>query len=365
MNGLLILQGGIEIVLSLVTGFFVFFLSMKIFMLLTREINETEELKKNNTAVAVVLAAFVLALVLIVNSSVSPAMDTLNKLFAQESPAVGVILLDLLRIVIIYLAAMLIAIIVLWLSMSLYTGLTTKIDEMAELKKNNLAIGLVFAVFIFSAGFLALEPVSTILRSFVPPPPSVAAETVQEFVNTSVLLQGLVELPLAFIGTIVVFLLGVKLSDLMTGTIDELKELKKNNVASAIYTTSTLWSLMYLIKEAALKPLYPVLGRLIANREDTGQILLTVILIPVFFVVTGVITLLLTRLAQGVFMMLTTKIDEMAELKKNNVAVALILAALTISVVILVTHGMNVLAQGFVPSPQAAGGGGLPMLRIK
>lgn len=365
MNGLLILEGGIEIVLSLVTGFLVFFASMRIFMLLTRKIDETEELKKNNTAVAVVLGAFVLALVLIVNSSVSPAMDTLKALFEQESPAAGVVLVDILRIVAIYAAAMITAIVVLWLGIALYTGLTTKIDEMEELKKNNLAVGIVFAVFIFSAGYLTLEPVSTILGAFVPPPHTVTAETVEQFVNTDVLLQGLIELPLAFFGTILVFLLGVKLSDLMTGTIDELAELKKNNAASAIYTAATLFSLMYLVKEAALKPLYPALNRLIIGHESTDSIVLTVILIPVFFVVTGVISLLLTRLAQGVFMVLTRKVDEMAELKKNNVAIALILAALTISVVVMVTHGMNVLAEGFVPAPQAAAGGGLPTLRIK
>ncbi len=365
MNGMLILEGGIEIVLSLVTGFLVFFASMKIFMLLTRKIDETEELKKNNTAAAVVLAAFVLALVLIVNSSVSPAMDTLKTLFEQESPTAGAVLTDILRIIAMYAAAMVMAIIVLWLGMSLYTGLTTKIDEMEELKKNNLAVGIVFAVFIFSAGYLTLEPVATILGAFVAPPRGVSAETVEQFVNTDILLQGLIELPLAFIGTVIVFLLGVKLSDLLTGTIDELAELKKNNVASAIYTASTLFGLMYLVKEAALKPLYPALNRLIIGRASTEQIVLTVVLIPVFFVVTGVITLLLTRLAQGVFMLLTRKVDEMAELKKNNVAIALILAALTISVVILVTHGMNVLAEGFVPAPPAAVGGGLPNLRIK
>jgi uncharacterized membrane protein YjfL (UPF0719 family) len=364
MNGMLILEGTIEVVLSLITGFIVFFVSLKIFMLLTRKLDETEELKKNNLAVAVVLSAFVLALVLIVNSSVSPAMDTLRNLFEKEAPAAGVVLTSVLRILAMYGAAMVMAIVVLWLAMSLYTGLTTKIDEMAELKNNNLAVGIVFGVFIFSAGWLTLDPMTTILAAFVPPPGGVR-ETAEAFINADVLVQGLIELPLAFIGTIVVFFLGVKLSDLMTRHIDELSELKKNNAASALYTASSLFGVMYLVKEAALKPLYPALNRLFGGHAGTEQIVLTLILIPVFFIVTGVIALLLTRLAQGAFMLLTRNIDEMAELKKNNIAIAFILATLTIAIIILVTHGMNVLAEGFVPTPPTAQGGGLPNLRMK
>ena len=59
-------------------------------------------------------------------------MDTLKALFEQESPAAGVVLVDILRIVAIYAAAMITAIVVLWLGIALYTGLTTKIDEMEE-----------------------------------------------------------------------------------------------------------------------------------------------------------------------------------------------------------------------------------------
>jgi uncharacterized membrane protein YjfL (UPF0719 family) len=365
MNGMLILEGLIEIVLSLVTGFIVFFASLKIFMLLTRSLDEQKELKKKNSAVAVVLLAFILALVLIVNKSVEPAMDTLKTLLGTEGVAAGFVLVAVLRIVAMYVIGMVIAIGVLWFAIAIYTGLTTRIDEMAELKKSNLAVGIVFATFIFSAGFICMEPVAAILKAFVPPPINPTIELTQTFVNTNILLQGLIELPLAFIGTIFSFLLGVLLSDLMTGAINETAELKKNNVASAIYTASSLFSLMYLVKAAALAPLYQALDSLIAGNADTTQIVVTIILIPVFFIVTGGIALLVTRLAQAVFMFLTKNIDEMAEIKKNNPAIALILAALTIAIIVLITHGMTVLAQGFIPTAQVAKGGGFTIPKMK
>ncbi len=374
MNGMQILEGVIEIVLSLVTGFLVFFFSLKIFMLLTRNLDEQKELKKKNAAVAVVLLAFILALVLVVNRSVEPAMDTLTKMFASENPLARDIVVDILRIIVIYVVSGGVALLLLWLGISIYTGLTTRIDEFAELKKSNLAVGILFATFIFSAGFICMEPLSTLLKAFVPQPQPGNLEVVDRFVsNPSALVQGIIELPLAFIGTIFAYALGVLLSDLMTGTINETAELKKNNVASAIYTASSLFSLMYLVNEAALKKLYESLERIIVYSPASGRVeiagqpgdlALTIVLIPVFFVGAGLVALLITRLAQAAFMFLTKDVDEMAEVKKNNVAIALILAAVTISIVIFVAHGMSVVAQGVLPQsqPPEAGGLRLPLL---
>jgi len=369
MNGMRILEGVIEIVLSLVTGFLVFYFSLKIFMLLTRDIDEQKELKKKNAAVAVVLLAFILALVIMVNKSVEPAMTTLTTLFANENPAGGEVVVDILRIIVIYAVSGAVALLLLWIGISVYTGLTTRIDEMAELKKSNLAVGILFATFIFSAGYICMGPLSTLLAAFVPQRSLLNAGVASKFINLNFLIQGLIELPLAFIGTIFAYFLGVRFSDLMTGTINETAELKKNNVASAIYTASSLFSLMYLVNEATLKPLYETLNHQVAYSPASGAVeiaergdfFLTIVLIPVFFIVTGAVALLLTRAAQAVFMFLTKDIDEMKEVKKNNVAIALILAAVTISIVIFVAHGVSVAAQGVLPRLQSPDAGGLKL----
>jgi uncharacterized membrane protein YjfL (UPF0719 family) len=375
MNGMQILEGIIEIILSLVTGFLVFVLSLKIFTLLTRSLDEQKELKKKNTAVGAVLLAFILALVLIVNGSVTPAMETLTTLFTTEGVGALAVLLAVVRIIVIYVVSGAVAVLLLWLAIAIYTGLTTRIDEMAELRKSNLAVGILLGTFIFSAGFICMEPLATLLKAFVPQPLPGNAGVADNFVsNPDALIQGLIELPLAFIGTIFAYFLGVLLSDLMTGTINETAELKKNNAASAVYTASSLFGLMYLVNEAALKPLYKAMGFLFTYSASAGKVVvngrpgdvvLTVVLIPVFFVVAGAIALLLTRSAQAVFMFLTKNIDEMAEVKKNNAAVALILAAVTIAVVILVTHGVSVVAQAVVPSARAPEAGGFIVPKLK
>lgn len=363
MNAKLILEGLIELGVSLLTGFLVFFSSLKIFMLLTRSLEEETELKKNNTAVALVLGAFVLALVLIVSSAVAPAMDTLKVVLNEESIEIGALLLALLRIVLMYVISGIVALIVLWLAIALYTGLTTKVDEMAELKKNNQAVGLIFATFIFSAGFLCSEPLTTILNSLVAPPQLSYAVVQIAFINTATLLQGLLELPLALLGTIVVFILGIKLSDLLTLRIKEAEEIKQNNLAAAIYTAAIILSVVLLV-QASLAPSYLVLGKILAaEQRDVGEILLALGRIVLFFIGSALVALLLLRLALWLFMLLTRKIDEMGELKKNNVAVAILLAVVTVAIAILVKHGMQVVLEGFAVQAQPMSS--IPILKVK
>jgi uncharacterized membrane protein YjfL (UPF0719 family) len=365
MNEKLILEGIIEIAISLVTGFLVFFASIKMFMLLTRKINENEELKKNNIAVAFVLCAFILALILIVNAAVSPSMDTLRVLFEKEGAVALDIVIALARVVISYIVSGLVGLVILWLCMAIYTGLTTKVDEMAELGKNNLAVGIVFGTFIFSAGLLALEPLSTILRAFVASPEVANTETTAVLVNTPILIQGLIELPIALFGTILVFLLGVFLASLVTRKIDDTAELKRNNVALGIYTASSVFSVMLLI-QSSLSPAYRVLGIILdARAPNSTDVILAIVRILAFFLGTAIVAFIFIVLALLAFMRFTKKIDEMEELKKNNVAIALILAVLTISIVILVGHGMRVLLDGFVGSPQTGTGLRLPPIKIR
>jgi uncharacterized membrane protein YjfL (UPF0719 family) len=363
MNTSLLVLGIIEITISLLTGFFVFFVGLKFFMLLTRKVNEKEELQKNNVAVAVVLLAFMLALILIVRSAISPAMDTLRILFEKESLDIQQILVAVARIVVTYLVSALIALMVLWLAVVLYTALTKKINEMEELKKNNLAIGLLLATFLISAGLIILEPLTTLLNAFVAAPEVFNTQLAAPFINTRILLQGLIELPLAFLGAILIFLMGFKMSDLLSRNINETGELEKNNVAIAIFTAASVFSVMLLVK-ASLTPAYKVLGGIFSAKEiDLNLVLTSSVRIVLFFLGSAVIAFLLVRLAVFSFMFFTTKMDEMLAIRQNNVAIALIIAVLAISIVILVEPGMTSLLNSFVEMPQL--GKGFPVIRIK
>jgi uncharacterized membrane protein YjfL (UPF0719 family) len=364
MNLDLILQGVIEVAVSLVTGFLVFFLSFKMFMLFTRKINEVEELNKNNIAVAIVMIAFIFGVMLIVNTAVSASMDTLEQLMAQGSPDAFSVFLNIARIVVTYVISGLIALIVLWLSFVFFTLLTTKIDEMAEIKNNNIALAILLATFILSAALLTQQPIKTILDAFVAGPDIAGAVVAQKFITLPVLVQGLIELPISLFGVVLVFIMGFKTIGLITRSLDELTELKNNNIAVAIFCASFIFSIMLIIR-ASLDPSYAVLKNVLgSDKAVMNDVLFSVGRIVLFFLCTAVFAFIVVRVAMLFLMLITTKIKEMEEVKKNNIAVALVVAVFVIATALVIEHGTGVLLSGFVQNPDL--GSGMPnLLNIK
>ncbi|MBN1409655.1 MAG: DUF350 domain-containing protein [Spirochaetales bacterium] len=360
----IIMLGIIELAISLITGFLVFFLSFRLFMLFTKKLNEVEELNKNNIAVAIVMIAFIFGIMLIVNTAVAPSMDTLEQLLSTDTPDGLSIFLNITRIVLSYVIAGVIAFFILWLSFLFFTFLTTKIDEMAEIRNNNTAIALLLGTFILSASILILHPISTILDSFVAGPDVVGTVVSMKFVNLPILIQGLIELPIAFFGVLLVFIMGFKTISLITRSLDELTELKNNNIAVAVFCSSFIFSIMLLIN-ACLDPSYKVLKNILsAENAGLDVIFLSILRIVLFFLFSAIFAFIIIRVAMLFLMLLTTKIREMEEIKKNNLAVALIVAILVISTAVVIQHGMTVLLSGFVQNPDL--GSGMPnLLQIK
>jgi uncharacterized membrane protein YjfL (UPF0719 family) len=63
--------------------------------------------------------------------------------------------------------------------------------------------------------------------------------------------------------------------------------------------------------------------------------------------------LAVTICASGVFIyMFITPIDEFAELKNNNIAVALIVGSIIITLSLLTNNGVDLLVESFIPYPQ-------------
>ena len=77
MDIILLLTGIVQIFLSLLIAITLVYLSSKIFRKLITGINETEELKKNNVAVAILNGSIVLALILVVKKSIESSRDNI------------------------------------------------------------------------------------------------------------------------------------------------------------------------------------------------------------------------------------------------------------------------------------------------
>ena len=122
---------------------------MKLFDKLTPHIDEWKELKKGNVAVALVLSAVVFSIGLLMEKPFSLVISILAPGTTLLNFSISVLVALLITLVSLLLSTLL-----LFISVRLIDSLTTDINEMAELKKGNVAIALVLSFCIVAIAFL-------------------------------------------------------------------------------------------------------------------------------------------------------------------------------------------------------------------
>ncbi len=121
-------------------------IAIDIFDRLTPAINEVDELKKGNKAVAVFLGAVVLGICLMV----VPSLYKFAKI--SEGPLLGA---DLLSWALMYAMNLLGAIFVMYASFAAIDAYTHRINEIEEMKNGNIAVAIMLAAVLVSISLLA------------------------------------------------------------------------------------------------------------------------------------------------------------------------------------------------------------------
>lgn len=166
----LLIAGILQLVLSLVVGIVFIYAGFRFFHYRIKAINEIEELKKNNIAVAILNASIILALVIMVKNAIEPAI-TVFSMTLRNPNATFISFLQMAGIMLIQIiAAGLIAYISIYLAINLYTHLTKEIDELGEIKNNNIAVSIVLGIVIISISLLMQQGIKSILDALIPFP---------------------------------------------------------------------------------------------------------------------------------------------------------------------------------------------------
>lgn len=136
----------------------------------------------------------------------------------------------------------------------------------------------------------------------------------------------------------------------LTKNIDELKELKENNVAIAIILGAILLSVAIVIKKASF-PMVSSLQTVMERGISFGGIIEFLGISLIALLISIAISVIAVWLAIQTFVRLTRGIDEWYEIKKNNVSIAIILAALILIVGILMGQAIEGLLASIIPGP--------------
>ncbi len=344
MNFHLIIIGFIEIILSALSGILIYFISLKVFSFLTKDINETEELKNNNIAVSILVSSFLFCIMLLIKESIGPSMETLSFTMISVNISLNNVGLAVLRILLMFLISAVFAFIFLWVSMIVFMLLTSKINEIQEIRKNNIAVSIIVGVLMLSLALIILNPLKTLLKGFVTGP-IIAGGMKEPLIQAKTVILGSIQLGISIVAAICIFFYGFKLYDLLTRDINEVTELKSNNIAVSIQISAFIFSIMILVK-AALVPSFDTLTRVIYQGVSTQLLLLSILKIVIFFVLAAIFAFFILWLVMKGFMFINKNIDEMKEIKNNNIAVAIAIAVLLISASLLLQQGLTAFLSG-------------------
>jgi len=169
-------SGVVELGLSLGLGLAVAYISFRLFARWTRDLDEMAELGGNNPAAGILLAGMLLANALIVREALGPVIATL-----QTSLLAGLNLGETARLVglsLLYLAVVfVISVLGITLGTRAFLRLTRHIDELAEIRRHNVAVAIVLAAVIVVMALFLSQGIQGLLGAIIPEPSFATIQT--------------------------------------------------------------------------------------------------------------------------------------------------------------------------------------------
>ncbi len=130
------------------------------------------------------------------------------------------------------------ALVAVYIGINLYDRLTKGIDEQEELKKGNVAVGIVLAAVVIS--------IANVIQSGV----SGLTSSIGKSINIYGIALGLAQVLFGLVMSVVSIYLAITVLDKITKDIDEMEELKKGNVAVAVVVSGVLIAVSFVVQSA-------------------------------------------------------------------------------------------------------------------
>ena len=166
----LLIAGILQLILSLIIGLAFIYAGFRFFHKRIKDIDEISELKKNNIAVAILNGSIILSLVIMVKNAIEPAITTFTLTLRNPDSSLTSFLQTAAIMLIQIIVAGVLAFLAIYIALNLYTFLTRDLDEIDEIKKNNIAVSIVLGVVIISISLLMQQGIKSILDALIPFP---------------------------------------------------------------------------------------------------------------------------------------------------------------------------------------------------
>jgi uncharacterized membrane protein YjfL (UPF0719 family) len=172
--------------------------------------------------------------------------------------------------------------------------------------------------------------------------------------NQFLLFNGLFSLLLSLVLGIAVIYLGFNAFKKLNRTVDEEFELRNNNVAVAIVSASFIISLGVLMK-GVIDPITQTIFNLVFLYQQIGvswsDLFLMMGVVFIQFTVALFISMASLTLGTRLYMKLNRQTDEFEEIANNNIAVAIVVGAITLTLALMLSNGMEIFLNAIIPAP--------------
>jgi len=174
------------------------------------------------------------------------------------------------------------------------------------------------------------------------------------------ILYGITTLLVSLCVGVLVLFWGFRLFCRFTRSIDETRELLNNNIAVALVSGAFIFSLG-LVLQSAIDPLVQSFFRMIFYQDQGwGLVLLNLCLLILQFGLSLFLGILVLWAGLKAFSSLTQGIDEFQQIRDNNIAVAILMAVLLVTLALFLQEGMEKLLQVLIVEPQLGNSGITP-----
>jgi len=164
------------------------------------------------------------------------------------------------------------------------------------------------------------------------------------------IVSGFAELVLSLLLGILTAYVGFRLLARLTRELDEVGELKRNNVAAGVVFAALVLALALVMRQASY-PAVSALKTTLLQGLGLGSALKVLGLGVVYVAVALVIAMVSIAIGVRVFLRLTRDIDEFAEIKSNNVAVAISLGVVIVVLGVFLGQSVGSLLSALIPYP--------------
>jgi uncharacterized membrane protein YjfL (UPF0719 family) len=168
------------------------------------------------------------------------------------------------------------------------------------------------------------------------------------------LICGIVHLVLSLVLALLATFGSFRIFDKLTRNIEEVDELKANNVSVSIVLAGMLLSSAIILK-TVIHPAISTLQTYLYQGVTWISLLKAVGFISGYIVLALALAIAAIWLAMRCFLVLTRNLDELGEIKKDNTAVAIMLSTVIVIMGLFLAGGIDSLMKALIPFPAFEG----------